>query len=189
LDKNTKITGEIIRMTNRRVQESNNKTMPARKPNRLKNYDYSLDGAYFVTICANKHIEIFSRIDEGRIYLTNIGKIIENEIKILSCTYKDVIVDSHITMPNHVHMIIIIYETNKRQNTIGEQQSTSPVTISRIIGQWKRAISIKAGRSIWQKSFHDRIIRNEDEYHMIAEYIDNNPQRWKEDKYYIYGIL
>jgi len=169
--------------------------MPIRKPNRLKDYDYSFDGAYFVTICSKNHQELFACIDtvenclptgKQPIYhlkLTQIGEIIENEIKELSCTYKDVNVDYHVIMPNHVHMIIIIYESDRRQVT-NRRQNAAP-TISRMIGQWKRAVTIKAGRLIWQKSFYDRIIRNEEEYRKIWEYIDTNPQRWKDDEYFL----
>jgi len=131
--------------------------VPIRKPNRLKDYDYSHYGAYFVTVCAKDNLDLFASIDtvagaaSYRPSLTATGKIIENEIKKLSHTYKDVIVEHHVIMPNHVHIIIFIDAAEKNG-----RQDAAP-TISRTIGQWKRAVSIKAGRSVWQKSFYDRI--------------------------------
>lgn len=80
-------------------------------------------------------------------------------------------------MPNHIHMIIIISEENGRSKT-------AP-TISRMIQQFKGSITKKSGFPIWQKLFHDHIIRNEEEYQRIYEYVETNPLKWKEDKYYI----
>ena len=108
---------------------------------------------------------------------TEIGNIIENEIAILSSSYHGVSVDCFVIMPNHIHMIICINWAD------GGRQDAAP-TISQMINQWKRAISIKVGRSVWQKSFHDHVIRNENEYIKIAEYIENNPIRWEEDCFY-----
>ena len=108
---------------------------------------------------------------------TEIGNIIENEITILSSSYHGVSVDCFVIMPNHIHMIICI-------NWVDDGRQDAAPTISQMINQWKRAISIKVGRSVWQKSFHDHVIRNENEYIKIAEYIENNPIRWKEDCFY-----
>ncbi|MCL2010866.1 MAG: hypothetical protein FWG71_10055, partial [Synergistaceae bacterium] len=101
--------------------------------------------------------------------------IIENEILTLSRTYEGVSVDCSVIMPNHVHMIIGIYGNGR--------QDAAP-TVPRMMNQWKRAVSVKVGYSVWQKSFHDHIIRDEDDYRRIAEYIENNPQTWTEDCFY-----
>jgi len=152
-----------------------------RKPNRLKNYDYSQNGAYFVTVCAKDRAELFGKISVGaascRPQLSKTGKIIESEISKLSQTYDGVSVDCHVVMPNHVHMIIVICNENGRQN--------AAPTVSQMINQWKRAISKKAGFSPWQKSFHDHIIRNEADYDRIVEYIENNPANWERDCFFV----
>jgi len=162
------------------------KELPVRKPNRLKGYDYSQNGRYFITICAKDQSELFSIVgaascrphnDGMAPHNTEIGNIIENEITILSSSYHGVSVDCFVIMPNHIHMIICINWAD------GGWQDAAP-TISQMINQWKRAISIKVGRSVWQKSFHDHVIRNENEYIKIAEYIENNPIRWEEDCFY-----
>ena len=149
---------------------------PVRKRNRLKDYDYSQAGAYFITICSKDRKKIFSEIIAGaNPQLTDIGQIVDNEILKLSSTYENVTLDIYVIMPNHVHMIILIHE-NGRQN--------AAPTISQMMNQWKRAISVRLGFSLWQKSFHDHIIRNETSYLKIAAYIKNNPITWEEDCFY-----
>ncbi|OQA70272.1 MAG: Transposase IS200 like protein [Firmicutes bacterium ADurb.Bin262] len=168
--------------------------LPKRKPNRLAEYDYSQNGAYFVTICVKDRHEILSVIEpsehhfvganfvrpqddvrpqENRPQLTAAGKIVESEIKKLSVTYDGVSVDCFIIMPNHVHMIIFIH------NEIGRTQFAP--TVSRIIKQWKGSVTKQIGYSIWQKSFHDHIIRDEEDFYLITEYIQNNPANWEQD--------
>jgi len=162
------------------------KELPTRKSVRLKGFDYSDMGAYFVTICVKDEHELLwdvppvsADVDVGAAFcrpsLSDIGKIVENEIAILSRTYKGVIVKQYVVMPNHVHMIVQIFDSGR--------QDAAP-TVSRIIGQWKRTISMKTGFSIWQKSFHDHIIRSKEEYRRICQYIEENPARWEEDKYH-----
>jgi len=163
--------------------------LPVRKSNRLQGYDYNQNGACFVTICAKDRAPLFGKIIVGaascrpqasrRPQLSAIGEIIESEIVRLSQTYDGVFVDCHVVTPNHVHMIIAICNENGSVCT-GGRQNAAP-TVSRMIQQWKRAISIKAGFSPWQKSFHDHIIRNEQDYIRIAEYIGNNPVTWEKD--------
>ena len=163
--------------------------LPQRKPNRLKDYNYSQNGAYFVTICAKDRLELFATIDVGAAFcrpcLMQAGEIIENEISTLSRTYEGVFVDCYVVMPNHVHMIIAI--AGMWQHEASGRQNAAP-TISRMMNQWKRAVSTKIGYSVWQKSFHDHIIRNEEDYIRIAEYIENNPVNWEEDCFYISAL-
>jgi REP element-mobilizing transposase RayT len=187
------------------------KELPKRKPNRLKNHDYSKSKSYFITICSKERACIFSTISDrtagehssplqGQICLTEIGLIIENELTILSNSYMNIHVADFVIMPNHLHMIIII-KNNARLGIHSDQTAQcrgelcSPAirpreknlpdpTISRIIKQWKGSITKKIGFSPWQKSFHDHIIRNEDDYIRIADYIADNPSKWKEDCFF-----
>ena len=143
--------------------------LPKRKTIRLKEYDYSNEGMYFITICTKSRIKLFGEIIEAnKIKLTNIGKTVEKSIKFLEQIYHNITIDEYIVMPNHIHMIIIINEKND-------------LTISRIINQYKGGITKNIGYSIWQKSFYEHIIRNEKEHLKIKEYIQNNIENWKED--------
>jgi len=152
-----------------------------RKQNRLNGYDYSQNGKYFITICAKDRREVFSIINVGaascRPINTKIGDIVENEIIVLSHLYVGTIVEYYVIMPNHIHIILSINRYNDGR------QDAAP-TVSNMVNQWKRAISIKIGYSIWQKSFYDHVIRNEKEYLEIIEYIANNPMKWMDDRYY-----
>ena len=160
--------------------------VPVRKRNRLENYDYSQPGAYYVTICTLGH-QPFGVINLGSgrpeaaptslMQLSPLGKIVEAEITRLSHIYDGVYVDSYIVMPNHVHMIIVI-----RSNS-GRAQPAP--TVSRMIQQWKGAISKKTNNPIWQKGFYDKIIRNNDDYQRIVWEIRNNPATWEQDEYYV----
>ena len=160
---------------------------PSRKPNRLENHDYAQPGTYFITICSKGHQQLFGTIALGSgrqnaaptslMKLSPIGRIVEAEIMRLSRTYEGVYVDCYVVMPNHVHMIIVIRNIHGRQD--------AAPTISQMMNQWKRAASIKAGSSIWQKSFHDHIIRNQVRYNLIVQYIACNPEIWEKDIYFM----
>jgi REP element-mobilizing transposase RayT len=169
---------------------------PTRKPMRLPQYDYAQNGAYFVTICTDGRKNLLSSV--GAIFhpqklrfsgtpgsgrppepaaLSPIGKMVDAEIDRINEIYEHVMIDKYTVMPNHVHMIIII-----DSGTIGRPQ-VAP-TVSRIIKQFKGVISKKEGFYIWQRSFHDHIIRNEQEYTEVWDYIDTNPLKWEIDRYY-----
>ena len=159
--------------------------LPVRKPNRLKGYDYSSQGAYFVTICTNKRHEIFGQFvgaglaptdDTPIIQLSDCGKIAKNEAMKIAQYYDCIFVDCFVIMPNHVHLIIIILDNTGRA-------SPSP-TLGTVIGGYKSGVSRLCGFPVWQRSFHDHIIRNEDEHNKIAIYIKNNPNTWKDDCFY-----
>ena len=105
--------------------------------------------------------------------LSKIGIVIENEIYKLNTVYENIKVDKYQIMPNHIHLIIFIYEDSNGLTQFAP-------TISRIIKQFKGSITKQIGFSIWQKSFYDRIIRNEKEYQSVWNYIHNNPLKYLE---------
>lgn len=153
--------------------------MEARKVNRLNDYDYSQNGYYFITVCTAKKLKIFGNIVGANcvrphIELSNIGEIVDSNICKLNDIYDTVFVDKYVVMPNHIHFIIKI---------IGGRTQFAP-TISRVIKQFKGKITKQIGFSVWQKSFYDHIIRDENDYLRIWEYIEENPAKWAEDKYY-----
>jgi len=150
--------------------------LPQRKHIRLKHYDYSLEGYYFITICTKNRECILSKIklNDNKSYkmtLTSIGEMVDKYIKKIQNIYFNISIDEFIIMPNHIHIILIIH---KKENN----------TVSRIIQQFKGLVTKELGFSIWQKLFHEHIIRNEKEYLMIKQYIINNQYNWERDKYY-----
>ena len=142
-----------------------------RKNPRLKDYDYTLGGYYFITICTKDKIHYFGEISNNKMQFNNLGKLVYDNIENLEKIYKTIKIDKFIVMPNHIHMIIII-------------ERETEVSIYRVIKQYKEWITKQIGKSIWQKSYYDHIIRNEKDYFRIWQYIDENILKWSLDKYY-----
>ncbi len=157
--------------------------LPKRKPTRLKGYDYSTPGMYFLTICVKDRKELLSKIivgdDEGivpKIQLSNYGMICERYINNINIKYENVTVDKYVIMPNHIHLIIFLH---------GTMRASSPTkNIENIIRSFKIMVTKEIGKSIWQRSYHDHIIRGEKDYQKIWEYIDTNVLRWENDCFY-----
>lgn len=152
------------------------KNLPNRKPNRLKGYDYAGSGAYFITICTKGRKCILFRIPVGnaalgvpKIELTALGKIVEEHLRLMPG------MDKYVIMPNHVHLIVV-------KNEI--RGTGFPTSVSEDIRALKSVVSRAVGCSIWQKSFYDHIIRDEEDYITKAAYIENNPCKWMEDELY-----
>jgi REP element-mobilizing transposase RayT len=154
--------------------------LPVRKRIRLEDYDYSQNGAYFITLCVKDRHELLGKIHVGEHIvlpqLSKIGKIVETSIKNIGAVYRSIKVDKYVIMPNHVHMILCI-------KTDSGSTMCSP-TISRIIKHCKEYVTKECGYSIWQRAYHDHIIRSEADYRRIWQYIDENPERWEEDIYF-----
>lgn len=154
--------------------------LPKRKNIRLNDYNYSSNGAYFITSCTkNKENLLWKNVGANcvrpldQLPLSKIGIVIENEIYKLNTIYENIKVDKYQIMPNHIHLIIFIYEDSNGRTQFAP-------TISRIIKQFKGSITKQIGFSIWQKSFYDRVIRNEKEYQSVWNYIHNNPLKYLE---------
>lgn len=161
--------------------ENNKKDKFRRKRIRLENYDYSSDGAYFVTVCViRKDISLWKNVAANCVRqnitheLSDIGKLIDKEIQKIETIYDSITVDKYCIMPDHIHMILSI-DTKWR--------TQFAPTISRVIKQFKGAVTKQLGFSIWQKSFNDKIIRNEKAYLEIWHYIDENPIKYLYEKH------
>lgn len=168
---------------------------PQRKPNRLQGFDYSTPTAYFVTLCTQGRQCVLSTISVGASIarpptntLTHAGEIVDAAIQGISQHYPSVQVDKYVIMPNHVHIILRICTAESGRAMLAP--TTTPVkdapsvSIPKIIQHMKGIVTKQLGISLWQKSFHDHIIRSEDDYRAIWNYIDTNPLRWTEDCFY-----
>ena len=163
--------------------------MDKRKQNRLPEFDYSQNGAYFITICTRGKQKIFWIDDKSQNSvgadiirphdkLNDLGLIVECAIEQITEYYPNTMIDKYVIMPNHVHILMRI------ENDEFNGRIISVPTISIIIGQMKRWVSKQIAYPIWQKSFHDHVIRNEADYRRIWQYIDTNPVKWEWDCYY-----
>jgi len=152
---------------------------------RLAGYDYSQPGAYFITVCTKNRQCLLSTIVGAddyigpHIQLTHIGKLVEEYTKTIPG------ISHYVIMPNHVHMILHISSATPGD---GPMWSSAPTNtrVQNLVCTWKTLITKKLGRSIWQRSYYDHVIRSEEEYRLIGEYIIGNPGKWAEDKYYIF---
>ena len=156
--------------------------LPKRKPTRLKGYDYSTPVAYFVTICVKERKQLLGKIvgDDAHIVpkneLSYYGLVCNTYINNINIKYENVTVDKYVIMPNHIHLIIFLH---------GTMRASSPTkNIENIIRSFKIMVTKEIGNSIWQRSYHDHIIRGERDYQKIWEYIDTNVLRWEKDCFY-----
>jgi REP element-mobilizing transposase RayT len=154
-----------------------------RKRNRLKKYDYSNAGYYFVTICVNDRKDYFGKIKNGDCVLNEFGIIVKQILENIPIKYPYVELDYYVIMPDHIHIIIIIdpsdVVTGRDLSQIGNSKPKIK-SLSQIIGALKtmssKELHLKGLKEFkWQRSFYDRIIRNEKELYQIRKYIEQNP--------------
>ena len=147
--------------------------LPKRKSIRIK----SPPGAYFITVCTANREKIFWSNGRGElcspadVILSDIGIIVNNEVQKLNTIYDAVCIDKYCIMPDHIHMILTI-------NADADGWTQFAPTLSRVVKQFKGAITKQIGRSIWQKSFYEHAIRNQSDYDEIWVYIENNPLKY-----------
>ena len=161
---------------------------PKRKRNRLEHYDYSSPGAYFVTICTFEKKKLFwsdhvldSIASPSAVQLpfslSETGALVDKAIQNIPLHYTSITIDRYVIMPNHVHLLLQIHE----------QPEGNFTCLQTVIGQMKRWTSKQAEFPIWQKSFHEHVVRNKNDYLEIWSYIDSNPIRWQDDCYFETG--
>ena len=166
-----------------------------RRSIRLRGYDYSQEGTYFVTLCTQNREHLFGEIVEGKMELNASGKNVADCWQQIPCHFPDAELDEWVVMPNHVHGIVVVAGTN----TVGVKNFSPlqnspqcphqhPTGTSRTIGsivrgfkigvtKWYRQQSIDS--IIWQRNYWEHIVRNEIEMDSIRHYIVNNPEKWE----------
>ena len=156
---------------------------PKRKQNRLTEFDYSIPNAYFITICADKRKNLFwtdadTIVNRPKnVPLSSLGAVVRQSIEDIPKYYPAISVDHYVIMPNHVHLLLQIHTDSSGRSMIAP-------TISTVVRLMKGVVSKQFGFPIWQKGFHDHVIRNDMDYQEIWNYIDGNPGKWTEDRLY-----
>lgn len=178
---------------------------------RLDDFDYTNPGYYFVTICTKHKIHYFGGIHDHKMTLNDIGQIANDIWQSIPDHYPNVSLDEYVIMPNHIHGIIIIRENADYKN-VGtahcavrrtsngaaikrtEQCSVPTKTryglLSKIVKSFKNCVTIKVKNELniqnfsWQRSFYDHVIRSEKGLKLIRDYINNNPVKWRLDRFY-----
>jgi REP element-mobilizing transposase RayT len=171
---------------------------------RWQSWDYRWNAAYFVTLCTRNRYNFFGNIHDGKMMLSHVGIIADILWHEITNHAKNVELGAFVVMPNHVHGIIIINDTATvetthalsiqhplyKPDTPGHQrfQHQGKNSLSAIVGSYKSAVSKHAHRLgftfSWQARFHDHVIRDNESYNRISDYILTNPSTWKEDKFF-----
>ena len=158
-----------------------NAPYPERRSPRLKGWDYGRNGGYFITICTRNRALTLGTVVGGdahiapQVRLTALGKLAETYLASVPGILK------YVVMPNHIHCIIRIDREEQ-----GPMWASAPTiqSIPQLIKSFKTLVTKEIGFPIFQRSYHDHIIRNEREYEKIWNYIDGNPLCWEKDCFY-----
>jgi putative transposase len=153
---------------------------PRRHNPRLRGYDYSSEGLYFVTICTHLRQPLLGEIIDGTMHLNQAGKAVEETSDRMFCSSEEA--DTWIVMPNHLHGIVAI----KNADDAGETSKGTP--LGRLIAVFKASskkrineIRQTPGSEVWQRNFYEHIIGSERAFARIVAYIHDNPMRWEDD--------
>jgi len=172
-----------------------------RRSIRLKGYDYTQPGAYFITICTYRRVCLFGQVIEGKMQWNGFGQIARDEWLRTAEIRPNVELDAFVVMPNHIHGIVIISDNRRgtTQNGRGTLQRAPTVerfgkptsdSIPTIVRLFKSAVTKRInhqrgtrGMPVWQRNYYEHIIRTERALNAIRRYIVNNPARWHLDRY------
>lgn len=160
-----------------------------RKGNRIPGYNYSAEGAYFLTICTWSRQPILSKVlvgtglpdcpTEAKLILLKHGEIAEKYIKQLDTFYYHISVDKYVIMPDHIHLLITLsHQKGQSRTPVPTEAVGRNSEISKFVSTLKRFCNKEYGRNIWQSRYYDHVVRNQQDYNEIWEYIDNNPRKW-----------
>lgn len=168
-----------------------------RKSIRLQGYDYSQAGLYFITVCTHNRMPLFGEIVDGQMQFNKSGIVADEEWRKTEHIRSNIVLHEFVIMPNHVHGIIELVGAHcMRPECANSDEQPGRVQRAPTVGDVVRgfkssvtkrlnAISGTSGQRFWQRNYYEHIIRNEDAYLKIAEYIQTNPQRWETDTYYV----
>ncbi|WP_275099951.1 transposase [Sedimenticola hydrogenitrophicus] len=181
-----------------------NSPKPHRRSLRLRGYDYSQAGAYFVTICTRDRLCLFGEIVDGVMHLNSAGEMIQSIWNEIPLYYPGTEVDKWVIMPNHMHGILGLVGAGPRAcpdraPSHGSRQRSGPARLSlpdlvhrfkslatkRYIDGVKQSGWPPFPGQLWQRNYWERIIRDEAELDLTREYIRNNPAQWELDQLYV----
>ena len=165
-----------------------------RRSIRLQGYDYSSAGAYFVTVCAKNRECLFGEIVDGEVRLNSIGQIVDDEWRLSATLRDEIVLDTWVVMPNHVHGIVAI------DTSLGGDRPVAPTTndvasgprsrsVGAFIAGFKSATTKRINemrrtfrRPVWQRNYYEHVVRAEDSLERIRFYLADNPARWEFDR-------
>ena len=186
------------------VPRGTNLDVPDRKSMRLREYDYSLPGAYFITIVTQSRLCLFGEVTDGKVRPNEAGEMIQQNWEELPHRFPSIEIDAFVVMPNHIHGIVIAQKpvgaslvgarVGKNQGIEPEiATSMSAPSLGDVVGAYKSLTTVEYGRGVnaygwwrfpgrlWQRNYYEHAIRNEQEMDRAREYIVNNPIEWGMD--------
>ena len=154
----------------------------------MKGYNYSRTGRYFITICTHQRECLFGEVENGKMHLNDGGKKAVQCIQNIPEHHPYVKIHESIVMPNHIHILMEIVSPPAVSSAHPTQDGTSG-TIGSIVRGFKVGVTKWFRQNhllhtVWQRGYHDHIIRDDQSYHQILEYTRTNPSRWSEDRYH-----
>lgn len=166
-----------------------------RRSLRLRGYDYSSDGAYFVTLCTCKREPLFGEIHDGVMIENNMGNIVRHEWVRSSEIRKEIVLDAFVIMPNHMHGIVRISvgatgrsPLHRLPCAVKNLKGPPQHSIGSFVAGFKSAVTTRInrmrkmpGEPVWQRNYYEHVIRNDDDLNSIREYIVSNPLKWDMD--------
>jgi REP element-mobilizing transposase RayT len=157
--------------------------LPRRRTIRLREYDYSQAGAYFVTICACGRRCLFGNIEDVQMRSNALGSIIEDEWFRSAEIRPHIGLDAFVVMPNHIHGIVLL-ESEPAPIRPGKAAGPPRGSLGSFVGSFKAAVTRRTSlpHPVWQRNYYEHIIRSEASLNAIREYIANNPASWLFDR-------
>ncbi len=154
------------------------RTYPRRSALRLSDYDYLQEGSYFVTVCAWHRVCLFGAVIDDEICLNGVGRIVEQCWSEIPDHCPSVDLDEFVVMPNHVHGILTIVERDIRRASIPAIVGTFKAAVTRQV----HAVDGLCKLRVWQRTYHEQVIRSEKALESIRRYVVNNPLKWNLDE-------
>ena len=156
-----------------------------RKSIRLPTYNYQKNGSYFITICIQNRENRLGKIINGEMILNHAGVMVNQWLIYLTEHFKNILIQHKVVMPNHVHFILNIQYFNQNTATISQMiQWFKTMTTNQYIRGVKENIYPPFNKRVWQRNYYEHIIRNENSFAQIEQYIQNNPRSWNNDVLY-----
>jgi REP element-mobilizing transposase RayT len=190
-----------------------NPSIHHRRNIRLKGYDYSREGLYFVTMCVQHRVCLFGNIVDGKMVLNDMGKMVGKWWMELPHKFPDIALDTYVVMPNHFHGIIVNTGNGDAVATVGADLRVCPYTTGEqttgkyrgehigsplhVVIQWFKTMTTNEyirgvktldwmpfNKKLWQRNYYEHIIRNEQSHQNIFNYIIHNPEKWEDDNFF-----
>ncbi|MCC7477995.1 transposase [bacterium] len=176
--------------------------LPRRRSVRLPYYNYASYGWYYITICCHQFKQLFGSIESSQLRPSPLGELVSAELERSAELRKEFRLDTFVIMSNHLHMVVVIdppQSLDQLRNTVDESGRMvllkAPLggqarSVSSFVGGFKASVTSAARHwtgnaelAVWNRGFHEHVVRSEPALNAIREYIANNPRKWELDRY------